>query len=171
MRALQRFNISILMIGILVLSKSVVFAGVDEADEAAETPTPLVAAPKRPEGGGPTDPNASNSFLVTSEDAPEIDKEAVFHRWARRNLADNRSVRDLRFGPIFESFSSILPPIRDWMMCGEFNAKSQGGGYAGITGFIFVLRQDDAGKWYIPIGWSERHAHYREHCLKFEKNG
>ncbi len=165
MRALHFLNMAMLLVGTLILSTAVVFAGVDEQDDA-----PVVTAPKQ-ERATSTDPNASNSFLVTDENAPKIDKEAVFHRWARRNLADNRSVRDLRFGPVFESFSSIIPPIQDWMMCGEFNAKSEGGGYAGLVGFLFVLRQDDAGAWKIQVARSDRHAHYREHCLKFEKNG
>lgn len=164
MRAVHIFNLCCIALGTVIISSAVVFAGVDEADEAPQ------AAPSKVERPSSTDPNASNSFLVTSEDAPEIDKEAVFHRWARRNLADNRSVRDLRFGPVFESFSSIIPPIQDWMMCGEFNAKSEGGGYAGLVGFLFVLREDDNG-WKIQVARSDRHAHYREHCLKFEKNG
>lgn len=164
MRAVHIFNLCCIALGTVIISAAVVFAGADEADEAPQ------AAPSKVERPSSTDPNASNSFLVTSEDAPEIDKEAVFHRWARRNLADNRSVRDLRFGPVFESFSSIIPPIQDWMMCGEFNAKSEGGGYAGLVGFLFVLREDDNG-WKIQVARSDRHAHYREHCLKFEKNG
>ncbi len=164
MRAVHIFNLCCIALGTVIISSAVVFAGVDEADEAPQ------AAPSKVERPSSTDPNASNSFLVTSEDAPEIDKEAVFHRWARRNLADNRSVRDLRFGPVFESLSSIIPPIQDWMMCGEFNAKSEGGGYAGLVGFLFVLREDDNG-WKIQVARSDRHAHYREHCLKFEKNG
>ncbi len=164
MRAVHIFNLCCIALGTVIISSAVVFAGVDEADEAPQ------AAPSKVERPSSTDPNASNSFLVTSEDAPEIDKEAVFHRWARRNLADNRSVRDLRFGPVFESFSSIIPPIQDWMMCGEFNAKSEGGGYAGLVGFLFLLREYDNG-WKIQVARSDRHAHYREHCLKFEKNG
>lgn len=164
MRAVHIATVTMLFFSAFAVSTAVVFAGVDEADEA---PVPQIKT-ERPAS---SDPNASNSFLVTSEDAPEIDKEAVFHRWARRKLADNRSVRDLRFGPVFESFSSIIPPIQDWMMCGEFNAKSEGGRYAGLVGFLFVLRQDDAGAWKIQVARSDRHAHYREHCLKFEKNG
>ncbi len=165
MRAFHVFKTAALLVGALIFSTAIVFAGVDEADEAPAAPQ------SKAERRASADPDASNSFLVTSENAPEIDKEAVFHRWARRNLADNRSVRDLRFGPVFESFSSIIPPVTDWMMCGEFNAKSEGGGYAGLVGFLFVLREDDRGGWKIQVARSDRHAHYREHCQKFEKNG
>lgn len=166
MRPVHIFNLVCLALGTVIVSATVVFAGVDEADEA-----PQSGPQTHTERPASTDPDASNSFLVTNENAPEIDKEAVFYRWARRNLADNRSVRDLRFGPVFESFSSLIPPVTDWMMCGEFNAKSEGGGYAGLVGFLFVLREDDAGAWKIQVARSDRHAHYREHCLKFEKNG
>lgn len=165
MNILPIIKLASLALVTLTVSAVVVFAGVDEADEAPQ------AAPAEVNRPASSDPDASNSFLVTSENAPAIDKEAVFHRWARRKLADNRTVRDLRFGPVFESFSSLIPPVMDWMMCGEFNARSAGGGYAGLVGFLFVLRQDDANKWKIQVARSDRHAHYREHCLKFEKNG
>ncbi len=138
-------------------------------DDAGSSTSVIERAPR-----AERDPNGSgsNSFFLLDDVAPEIDREAVFARWARKELADPDSVKSLRLGPLFKAYSNLLPPVTDWMMCGEFNARGPGGGYEGLTQFLGVVRDYEGnGVWEIGRFDQRSRPTWREHCIPFMKEG
>lgn len=110
---------------------------------------------------------ASDSLLQRDELPPSFDREEAFWYWAENRLADPDSVRELYLSPVYSGFTTLLPPIRDFIMCASFRTRTTGGGEAGRL-FRAIVVREIGGKWRGEFARGSEKAFYREHCYPFQ---
>lgn len=81
----------------------------------------------------------SDSALKRDERPPEVDREALFRRFAA-DFPDPDGVKDVYMGKVFGQRINLFLPV--WMVCVSYNRKGGAGGYQGRVFKVLAMPED-----------------------------